>query len=55
MLRNSRRDGKDDFGGWDEDEDKEYIEKGRRNAMRRRGLDPKSSSTNGKKSKKSGK
>lgn len=45
---------KDDFGGWDEDEDKEYIEKGRRNAMRRRGMDPKSSSTNGKKSKKSG-
>lgn len=45
---------KDNFGGWDEDEDKEYIEKGRRNAMRRRGMDPKSSSTNGKKSKKSG-
>lgn len=34
--------GKDDFGGWDEDEDKEYMEKGRRNAMRRRGLDPRS-------------
>jgi 25S rRNA (cytosine2870-C5)-methyltransferase len=49
------KDGKDDFGGWDEDEDKEYIEKGRRNAMRRRGMDPKSNSTNGKKSKKSGK
>ncbi|KAH7157053.1 NOL1/NOP2/sun family-domain-containing protein [Dactylonectria macrodidyma] len=32
----------DDFGGWDEDEDKEYMEKGRRNAMRRRGLDPRS-------------
>ncbi|KAH6891140.1 NOL1/NOP2/sun family-domain-containing protein [Thelonectria olida] len=32
----------DDFGGWDDDEDKEYMEKGRRNAMRRRGLDPKS-------------
>ncbi|KAI9158489.1 25S rRNA (cytosine-C(5))-methyltransferase nop2 [Paramyrothecium foliicola] len=31
-----------DFGGWDEDEDKEYMEKGRRNAMRRRGLDPNS-------------
>ncbi|KAH7321182.1 NOL1/NOP2/sun family-domain-containing protein [Stachybotrys elegans] len=35
-------DAKDNFGGWDEDEDKEYMEKGRRNAMRRRGLDPKS-------------
>ncbi|KAK0386483.1 hypothetical protein NLU13_6318 [Sarocladium strictum] len=32
----------DDFGGWDEDEDQEYIEKAKRNAMRRRGLDPKS-------------
>ncbi|KAF4984681.1 hypothetical protein FZEAL_197 [Fusarium zealandicum] len=34
----------DDFGGWEEDEDKQYMEKGRRNAMRRRGLDPKSNS-----------
>ncbi|KHO02053.1 tRNA (cytosine-5-)-methyltransferase NCL1 [Metarhizium album ARSEF 1941] len=34
--------GEDDFGGWDEDEDNEYIERGRRNAMRRRGLDPRS-------------
>lgn len=33
---------KDEFGGWDEDEDKQYMEKGRRNAMRRRGLDPRS-------------
>ncbi|KAL2205293.1 NOL1/NOP2/sun family putative RNA met [Sarocladium strictum] len=32
----------DNFGDWDEDEDQEYIEKARRNAMRRRGLDPKS-------------
>jgi ribosomal RNA methyltransferase Nop2 len=32
----------DDFGDWNEDEDKEYMEKGRRNAMRRRGIDPKS-------------
>lgn len=47
--------GRDDFGGWDDDEDKEYIEKGRRNAMRRRGLDPNSNSSNGKKSKKSSK
>ncbi|PHH81626.1 hypothetical protein CDD82_319 [Ophiocordyceps australis] len=30
----------DDFGGWDDDEDQAYIERGRRNAMRRRGLDP---------------
>ncbi|ODA81628.1 hypothetical protein RJ55_00129 [Drechmeria coniospora] len=30
------------FGGWDEEEDKEYMEKGRWNAMRRRGLDPRS-------------
>ncbi|KAF4126433.1 25S rRNA (cytosine2870-C5)-methyltransferase [Geosmithia morbida] len=32
----------DDFGGFDEDEDKAYMEKGKRNAMRRRGLDPRS-------------
>lgn len=44
-----------DFGGWNEDEDKEYIEKGRRNAMRRRGMDPKSINSNGTKSKKSSK
>ncbi|OLN91962.1 25S rRNA (cytosine-C(5))-methyltransferase nop2 [Colletotrichum chlorophyti] len=30
----------DDFGGFDEDEDEQYIDKGKRNAMRRRGLDP---------------
>ncbi|KAH7027854.1 NOL1/NOP2/sun family-domain-containing protein [Microdochium trichocladiopsis] len=31
----------DGFGGFDEEEDKEYMEKAKRNAMRRRGLDPK--------------
>ncbi|KAH9900186.1 NOL1/NOP2/sun family putative RNA met [Xylariomycetidae sp. FL2044] len=30
----------DDFGGFDEEGDAEYIERGKRNAMRRRGLDP---------------
>ncbi|GKT87052.1 tRNA (cytosine-5-)-methyltransferase NCL1 [Colletotrichum tofieldiae] len=30
----------DNFGGFDEDEDEEYIDKAKRNAMRRRGLDP---------------
>lgn len=30
----------DDFGGFDDEEDEEIIEKGKRNAMRRRGLDP---------------
>ncbi|KAF4999753.1 hypothetical protein FDECE_11408 [Fusarium decemcellulare] len=39
----------DDFGGWEDDEDKEYIEKARRNAMRRRGLDPRSNSKKAKK------
>ncbi|ORY64483.1 NOL1/NOP2/sun family-domain-containing protein [Pseudomassariella vexata] len=29
-----------DFGGFDEGEDQEYINKAKRNAMRRRGLDP---------------
>ncbi|KAF7539959.1 hypothetical protein G7054_g1764 [Neopestalotiopsis clavispora] len=32
---------KDDFGGFDEDEDADYMERAKRNAMRRRGLDPK--------------
>ncbi|GAB0133843.1 hypothetical protein EsDP_00002237 [Epichloe bromicola] len=41
----------DDFGGWHEDEDEAYMEKGRRNAMRRRGLDPRSNSTKTKGSK----
>ncbi|PKS09712.1 hypothetical protein jhhlp_004333 [Lomentospora prolificans] len=31
----------DDFGGFDDDADKAYIEKGQKNAMRRRGLNPK--------------
>lgn len=34
------QDEKDDFGGFDDDEDEKYIEKGKKNAMRRRGLDP---------------
>lgn len=37
-----REDGEngDDFGGFDDEEDQDIIEKGKRNAMRRRGLDP---------------
>ncbi|KAF1730897.1 25S rRNA (cytosine-C(5))-methyltransferase nop2 [Beauveria bassiana] len=31
-----------DFGGFDENEDKEYMERAKRSAMRRRGLDPRS-------------
>lgn len=30
----------DDFGGFEDEEDEQYIERGKRNAMRRRGLDP---------------
>ncbi|KAI0865308.1 NOL1/NOP2/sun family-domain-containing protein [Xylaria cubensis] len=33
--------GSDDFGGFDDDKDAEYIERAKRNAMRKRGLDPK--------------
>lgn len=34
--------GEDDgFGGFEEEEDQQYIERAKRNAMRRRGLDPK--------------
>ncbi|KAF3070680.1 25S rRNA (cytosine(2870)-C(5))-methyltransferase [Daldinia childiae] len=31
----------DEFGGFDEEEDEKYMERARRNAMRKRGLDPK--------------
>ncbi|KAI0508341.1 NOL1/NOP2/sun family-domain-containing protein [Xylaria bambusicola] len=31
----------DDFGGFDDDEDAEYMQRAKRNAMRKRGLDPK--------------
>ena len=40
----------DEFGGFDEDEDNEYMEKGKRNAMRRRGIDPRSNAKQAKKS-----
>lgn len=33
---------KSDFSAFDEDEDVKYMEKAKKNAMRRRGLDPKS-------------
>lgn len=31
----------DDFGGFDDEQDAEYIQRAKRNAMRKRGLDPK--------------
>lgn len=30
-----------DFGGWDEQEDEQYMEKAKRNTLRKKGLDPK--------------
>lgn len=42
----------DDFGGFDEDEDEKIMERGKRNAMRRRGLDPKALNKNKNKEKK---
>ncbi|OHE99240.1 NOL1/NOP2/sun family protein [Colletotrichum orchidophilum] len=39
----------DDFGGFDEGEDEEYVLKAKRNAMRRRGLDPNALSAKAKK------
>jgi ribosomal RNA methyltransferase Nop2 len=32
----------DGFGGFDEEEDRKYMDKANRNAMRRRGFDPRS-------------
>jgi ribosomal RNA methyltransferase Nop2 len=31
---------KEDFGGWDEEEDQAYIEKAKRNLLRKKGIDP---------------
>ncbi|KAK4190562.1 NOL1/NOP2/sun family-domain-containing protein [Podospora australis] len=42
----------DEFGGFDEQEDADYIERAKRNAMRRRGLDPKALKKGEKKEKK---
>lgn len=42
----------DDFGGFDEDEDEKIMERAKRNAMRRRGLDPKALNKNKNKEKK---
>lgn len=39
---NGEKDGDGEFGEFDDEADKEYMEKGKRNAMRRRGLDPRS-------------
>ncbi|KAK4128993.1 NOL1/NOP2/sun family putative RNA met [Parathielavia appendiculata] len=36
---NNKEEG-DEFGGFDDNEDEDYIERAKRNAMRRRGLDP---------------
>lgn len=38
---------KDDFGGFDDEQDEEYMERAKRNAMRRRGLDPRTLKRNG--------
>ncbi|KAK4648245.1 rRNA (cytosine-C5-)-methyltransferase nop2 [Podospora bellae-mahoneyi] len=43
---------KDDFGGFDDEQDADYIERAKRNAMRRRGLDPRALKKGEKKEKK---
>ena len=40
---------KDDFGGFDDEEDEKYMERAKKNAMRRRGLDPRALKKNGQK------
>jgi ribosomal RNA methyltransferase Nop2 len=42
-----KEDEDDVFGGFDADEDAQYIERARKNAMRRRGLDPKAKPAKG--------
>ena len=42
IVDDENEDGADDFGGFDEEEDKEYMEKAKKNALRRKGIDPKS-------------
>ncbi|KAK3329804.1 NOL1/NOP2/sun family-domain-containing protein [Apodospora peruviana] len=44
----------DDFGGFDDEEDQDYITRAKRNAMRRRGLDPKALNKKGAKKEKDG-
>lgn len=39
-IEGEEQEKEDDFGGFDEEEDKDYMERAKRNAMRRRGLDP---------------
>ena len=36
----------DGFGGFDEEEDKDYMERAKKNAMRRRGFNPRASGKN---------
>jgi 25S rRNA (cytosine2870-C5)-methyltransferase len=42
----AEKEAEDDFGGFDEEEDNEYIEKSRRNAMRKHGFNPKANKKN---------
>ena len=49
IAGDAETDEKDDFGGFDDDEDEKYIERAKRNAMRRRGLDPRALKKNGQK------
>ncbi|KAF1813379.1 NOL1/NOP2/sun family putative RNA met [Eremomyces bilateralis CBS 781.70] len=40
-LRDEEEEKADEFGGWDEEEDAQYIERAKKKSMRRRGLNPK--------------
>jgi len=42
-----KEDGEDDFGGFDEEEDKEYIERARVRELKRKGINPKAKQVNG--------
>lgn len=41
IASETEKEDNDDFGGFDDEEDEKHIERAKRNAMRRRGLDPK--------------
>ena len=45
-LVDGETEGEDDFGGFDDEEDEAYIERGRKNKLKRKGVDPKSVKVN---------
>ena len=54
-IPETEEEAEDEFGGFDDDEDEAYIEKGKRNLMRKKGIDPKADKGDASKKKSNGK